>query len=482
MTGDAMPWIGLGPAHFAGGTAMRKWSVLLVLVALCGLGSRSAPGQEAVGGILQSRYRTFRIPFNVGGAAAQIRQVQLYVSLDQGQTWQPASVSPPDQRFFRFAADRDGLHWFAVQTLDLDNRVNPPNMQNAQPSLKVMVDTVPPSVQLQVLPPQADKVGVAWDVRDENLEFIANDTVRLEYRPAGGQNWIPLNLPTGGTQVYWNPQTTGAVEVRLHARDRAGNSAATTANVSLAGGQNPGFAANPNPGINAVPNNPAAQPFPRGQDLVNGPADHERKLVNSKRISLNFKLDDVGPSGVAEVELWYTTNGRSWNKYPQRFDDPQQSAISFDVEGEGVYGITMCAKSGVGLGERPPQIGDRPQMWIEVDLTKPAVQIQNVIVGNGADKGKLSILWSARDKNLGNDPITLSYAEQAKGPWKTISEKLSNSGRFIWALPERVPYQFYVRVEAVDRAGNIGEAITADLVRVDLAMPKVKILNVEPGR
>ena len=104
------------------------------------------------------------------------------------------------------------------------------------------------------------------------------------------------------------------------------------------------------------------------------------------------------------------------------------------------------------------------------------------VVGTGADKGKLSINWSARDKNLGNDPITLSYAEQPKGPWKTIADKLSNSGRFVWALPEQVPYQFYVRVEAVDRAGNIGEAITAELVKVDLATPKVKILNVEPGR
>ena len=476
-----MPWIGLGAALFAGGTAMRKWSVLLVLVALGGLRAPSAPGQQAVGGVVQSRYRTFRIPFNVGAGAAQIRQVQLYLSTDQGQTWQPAAVAPPDQRYFRFVADRDGPHWFAVQTLDLDNRVNPPNMQGAQPSLKVMVDTVPPSVQLQALTPHADKVGVAWDVRDENLEFIANDTVRLEYRPSGGQNWIPLNLPVGGNQIYWNPQTTGPVEVRLDARDRAGNTAQTTATVSLGGGANPGFAANPNPGFNSPLNNPGVQPVPR-QDLVNGPADHERKFVNSKRINLNFKLDDVGPSGVAEVELWYTTNGRSWSKYPQRFEDPQQSAISFDVEGEGVYGITLCAKSGVGLGERPPQIGDRPQLWIEVDLTKPTVQIQNVIVGAGVDKGKLHIHWSARDKNLGNDPITLSYAEQSKGPWKTIAEKLPNSGRFVWALPERVPYQFYVKVEAVDRAGNVGEAITAELVKVDLATPKVRNLTVEPGR
>src|SRR5688572_12114556 len=162
-----MPWIARGHAFLAGASAMRRWLVLLLLLPLGGLGTPSAPGQETVGGVIHSRFRTFRIPFNVGAGAAQIRQVQLYVSLDQGQTWQASANAPPDQRFFRFVAERDGLHWFAVQTVDLDNRVNPPNMQGASPSLKVMVDTAAPGVQLQTLAPQGDKVGVSWDIRDE---------------------------------------------------------------------------------------------------------------------------------------------------------------------------------------------------------------------------------------------------------------------------------------------------------------------------
>ena len=480
-----MPWMGCGAASPAGVSAMRRWFVLLVVLALCGLAAWTAPGQEVVGGVVHSRYRTFRIPFKIptaGPAAAKIRQIQLYVSTDQGQTWQPAANAAPDQGHFRFTAERDGLHWFAVQTLDLDNRLNPANMQGAQPSVKVMIDTVPPHVQLQTLPPLGDKVGVSWDIRDENLEFLVNDTVRLEYRPAGGQNWIQLNLPAGTSQLFWNPQTPGAVEVRLQARDRAGNTAQSTATVSLAGNQ--GFAANPNAGGSAIPGNQGFQPLgtDRGQDLVNGPADHERELVGSKRISLNYKLDDVGPSGVSAIELWYTINGRSWNKYPQKFEDPKQSSIAFDVEGEGVYGITLCAKSGVGLGERPPQIGDRPQRWIEVDLTKPVVQLHNVVVGSGTDKGKLTITWTARDKNLGREPITLSYADQSTGPWKTIAEKLPNNGRHVWTMPDGIPYQFHVKVDAVDRAGNVGDAITDGLVKVDLSTPKVKILTVEPGR
>jgi len=48
-------------------------------------------------------------------------------------------------------------------------------------------------------------------------------------------------------------------------------------------------------------------------------------------------------------------------------------------------------------------------------------------------------------------------------------------------MPDQLPFQFYVRVEAIDLAGNIGEAITFDRVKVDLSLPKAQILKVEPG-
>jgi len=48
-------------------------------------------------------------------------------------------------------------------------------------------------------------------------------------------------------------------------------------------------------------------------------------------------------------------------------------------------------------------------------------------------------------------------------------------------MPDPLPYQFYVRVEAIDRAGNVGEAVTADRVKVDLSLPRAKILDVVPG-
>jgi hypothetical protein len=321
-------------------------------------------------------------------------------------------------------------------------------------------------VTLQPLTPRGNEVGVSWDIRDDNLDLSQPDAARLDYRPSGAQGWSVVNMPGGANRVYWTPQNNSAKEVRLRVKDRAGNFGEGTLTLNGGGAVQPNFAQD----------NPSERP----QKIFNGPTDEERKLVGSKRISLNYELKEVGPSGVSSVELWYTQDGRSWNKYPGKFAGDQQN-ITFDVVGEGLYGITLVAKSGVGLGDRAPQIGDRPQIWIEVDITKPTVQLHNVLVGTGPEKGKLNITWTARDQNMARDPITLSYAEQLAGPWTPIAEKQPNTGRYIWSMPERLPYQFHLKVEAIDRAGNTGEASTDSLIKVDLSQPKVKILNVEPA-
>lgn len=453
---------------------MRKWGVLTaIFLSAAGL----LPAQDATG-VVFSRYRQFRIPFNVP-APGRLKQLQLHVSLDQGRTWQPSATAPPDQGYFRFVAERDGFFWFAVQTLDVENRLYPLSLEGATPSLKVVIDTQPPTVALTPLPPRNGEVGVAWDIRDDNLDLSAPDAARLEYRPASGAAWTPVPMPAGAAQTYFRPSAGGAAEVRLRVKDRAGNVGEATTLLGAAAGGNQNFAPGPNPNPQGFDHNA----FPsENQQIFNGPAPGEARLVGSKRVSLNYELKEVGPSGVSTIELWYTTDGRSWNKYPLKFgEDPNQKAIVFDVAGEGVYGITLVAKSGVGLGERAPQLGDRPQLWIEVDVTRPDVKLHNVLVGTGAEKGKLSVTWTARDKNLQPQPIKLSYAEQLTGPWQTVAEKLPNTGRHIWIMPANVPYQFHLKVEAVDQAGNVGEAVTDSLIKVDLSHPKAKILNVEPA-
>jgi hypothetical protein len=458
---------------------MRKGRAVILVFCLAApwLACGPARSQESAG-LIYSKVRQFVIPFQAGPGEERLRELKLFVSADQGRTWQPSAVAAPEEKKFRFVAERDGLYWFSVQSVYQDGRLFPATMDGAQPSLKVLIDTQPPTVKLRALPPRNGEVGVEWEVHDDNLDLALPDALRLEHRLAGGAVWLTLRSNPVGTQFYWNPETNGVVEVRLRVRDRAGNWGEATTTVSLA---NQGVLPDPSPAVK-TPEAPATG------TKTPGAADPDRLLVNSKRISLNYELKEVGPSGVSAIDLWYTQDGRSWQKWPlpknNDLSNPPGGAagkqLIIDVHDEGLYGFTLVAKSGVGLGEQPPRVGDRPQIWVEVDLTKPVVQLQSVVVGQGADKGKLTISWTATDKNLGAQPITISYAEQATGSWTPIVQNQANTGRYVWSMPETVPYQFLVRVEAVDRAGNVGEAVTPNLVKVDLAQPKVKILNVEP--
>jgi hypothetical protein len=448
---------------------MRNLSVLLICVLGGGFVLLDAHAQEPTAGVIFFQLREFNIPFKNDANNTNVAQVRLYVSGDQGRGWQLIASVAPDGKQFRFSTPQDGYFWFAVQTVYKDGKLFPPSLDELRPNLKVIVDTIAPAVQVQALPPRQSEVGVSWSVKDENLDLALPDSVRVEYRVVGAAIWIPLNVPLGGSQLYWNPGSNAQIEVRVMARDRAGNIGQDKTIVSLAG--NPAVI---NPLVGGAPD--------AFKDL-------DRKFVNTKQITLSYDLKDVGPSGVSAVELWYTLyKARAWNKlaeYPIDLKNPLEAnptkKLTFEVNDEGIYGITLVAKSGVGLGERAPQPGERPQFWIEVDLTKPLVQILDLQVGNGIDKGKLTTAWNARDKNLGSQPIRLSYAEQKDGPWNTFADKLPNNGKHTWKMPEGLPYQFFVRVEAVDLAGNVGAAITLEKVKVDLSLPKAQIRAIEPG-
>src|SRR5437879_2035482 len=110
---------------------MRKLSVFLVLMVPAWVALATAPAQETSGGIIFSRSRQFRIPFNTGPGAGRLKELRLHVSTDQGRNWQPSATAPPEQGDFRFSCDRDGFYWFTVQTVDPDGRLFPATLEGA---------------------------------------------------------------------------------------------------------------------------------------------------------------------------------------------------------------------------------------------------------------------------------------------------------------------------------------------------------------
>jgi hypothetical protein len=224
-----------------------------------------------------------------------------------------------------------------------------------------------------------------------------------------------------------------------------------------------------------------AAPAPSGaaEPAVIRPTATAVRMVNSKRVSLNYEIKDVGPSGVSLVELWYTQDGKKWDKY----DTTSQPRPPFVVElkDEGLYGFTLVARNGVGLGKRPPRSGDPPQVWVEIDTTKPIVKLLDTQVGVSGEGQHLNIHWRATDNNLGQRPITLSYAEQPTGPWTLIAANVENTGSYLWQLPSTIPPRFVLRVEAADLVGNVGMAQMPEPILLDLSQPSISIVAVEPA-
>jgi hypothetical protein len=413
--------------------------------------SAQAPNNETI----YSRSREFRLPFTINpGEQQRIKQVQLYTSTDGGQTWQHAGTAAPAQSAFNFRADRDGDYWFAVATIDFQNQFNPPTQEGLRPHLKVIIDTQPPVVILRQGPVRDGSVSVDWDIREQNLDL---SSLNLEYRLAGGANWNPLavNAAASGEHI-WNPGGNGAVEVRLRVRDLAKNEGEAT--------------------LTLMPGQASGQQVGATNSITTQPAV---SYVNSKQIKLNYKILEKGPSGVSAVELWMTRDGKAWNKFEDSNTDPPYPVT---VQDEGVYGFTIIPRSGVGFKDREPRAGDPPQIWVEVDVTKPEIGWLNVDVGRGQDTGKVFITWKATDKNLGREPIKLWYAENAAGQWMPIAPTpIANTGRYEWTLPPNVPVKFFVRLEVSDKAGNITTKETEKAVIVDLKIPKGQILDVLPA-
>src|SRR5262249_4186544 len=148
-----------------------------------------------------------------------------------------------------------------------------------------------------------------WDVRDDNSGPDLM-TLRAAYRPAGvpAAAWIdlPVQLMASGQQA-WNPSVGAAqYEVRLQVRDKAQNIGEALVTLTPPGGRFPTAGA------------AAATQFPAGGV----------KMVNKKRIQFNFKIDDVGPSKVRAVEVWWTRERGTWQKYEKEYS----SEAPFEIE------------------------------------------------------------------------------------------------------------------------------------------------------
>ncbi|MGZ5949908.1 MAG: hypothetical protein ACXWO1_07200 [Isosphaeraceae bacterium] len=226
----------MGPARRKahGGRCGRSLKVLAVALgaltmAAAGLASgalAAEPPARSPGGkipLIYQKKRSFRIPFHIDAEGrARLKEIQLWVSEDSGFHWEPKSKTTPDLGKFTFRTSHDGEFWFATRTLTVEDAYSPPMNQTVEPSMKVVVDTIPPSILLDPDGRRGSLASVRWEVKDEHLDL---KTLLLEYQVEGAKEWrrVPIRRPSLlGTQ-RWDAGTADSLRVRASVADKAGN-------------------------------------------------------------------------------------------------------------------------------------------------------------------------------------------------------------------------------------------------------------------
>jgi len=228
------------------------------------------------------------------------------------------------------------------------------------------------------------------------------------------------------------------------------------------------------------------------------------KLVNKREVRLDFEVGKVGPSGLGGANVYVTLNeGATWT--PLQGEFPLNSPAGADAHGSGpihgsvtvqlpnekmIYGFIVAVKSKAGLARPAPKSGEPPQVRVELDASAPKAQLFSP-TPDPSQPNSLILSWSAADRNLANNPITIEWAERKEGPWNPIGDQLPNSsatgtlpaeatGSYVWQLPERMPSRVYLKLTVIDTAGNKAVAQADKPVLIDLSVPETRNIVVAP--
>lgn len=549
---------------------------------------------QAADDVIYSNSRAQRLEASVPeNRRAEVRELLLFASRDQGETWGQVSRATPEQREFTFAVPVDGSFWLRAAVINKNGKQEPENLYRVPPHWKLVIDTMKPLVRLGTPTRFANEISLSWEIREDLPEWSG---FKLEYVTTPTGTPIPVATAPGLTgTARFTPNTNGPVTVRLTMRDKAGNE--TSATVDVAGReevaaaptlppQQPTQAVTPPPAdfntalaqastlapVNteaasvppmtappvmppsgaSIPGNPAGGTFPASErpkafpppvplapvtsgrwapppaapqaatspmpppleqpiassqqaiqqvqyqspsvPIGNAPrrALPTLQYVNSPEVVLEYELSKVGPSGVGSVDIFVTDDdGQAWQHVAT---DPMVVGETTGgrhkgivvLPGDGVYGFNLLVKSQAQLKQdmiagdkkaKGPRSGDVPEVRVEVDTTPPVAELFPPR-RDPAKANCLMLVWTAADKNLGTNPITLEWAERREGPWFPIASAIANSGKHSWQLPDRLPVQVYMRLRVRDLAGNEGVATTSDPQLVDLSEPEGRLLNV----
>ena len=156
------------------------------------------------------------------------------------------------------------------------------------------------------------------------------------------------------------------------------------------------------PGADWADESRFASPIDSVGEAGSTPPGSRPRLTSSRRFSLDYDVETVGPEGLADVELWGTSDGgRTWIKWGSI---PTSRARSMSKStAEAMYGFKVVIVGKSGLASSAPQAGDAADIWVGIDLTRPTARL---VVGG---------LWPGRSRRQARYPLG-SHRRQPRQP------------------------------------------------------------------
>jgi hypothetical protein len=381
-----------------------------------------------------------------------------------GGVWQSLAIDPDAQHVAKLTLVGETLLWpsgsgrVSLRASVADRAGNPAVSQ----------------AQIEVPAPAATAAAGAIPARPGSP--LANSSLA---NPAGGNP--PPGAGANRTLIEWPAESTADTLGR--SIPGAGSTGSRPAGQDSAwrvakSGNAPGTTSPASSGVTAqtVAQQRSVSEAPAGQ-FGSWPVGERPQMVGRRSFELDYEVEATGGAGIAKVELWGTRDGGGhWQRFGR--DDDNRSPILVTVDAEGLYGFRVVVESGNGLASETPRDGDLPEVWINVDLTKPTARITATDVAQ--QQGELSIRWDAADAALDARPVSLWFSANPGGPWTPIASGLENSGSYTWRLDNHVPQQVYVRLDVRDEAGNVGTDETQTPVLIDRQRPQGRIRGVRP--
>jgi len=466
--------------------------------------------------------REFHLPFGNFLSVLpqdQLKEVRLYVSRDNGETWTPYQAMSKEKiqtlpnKNFPVKTASDGEFWFAVRVVNQQGVETPGS--TAPPTWRVIVNTT------------GKPLNSLMNVSTEKTSPTGNPSVQEPLKAAtvnGRPQWSPNpdgSLASGssriveqsGTNTNRTLQNPNLVIFSVKDRDQS-----SIPDVSLPvykipntkplpAFQNPAqmadeakkeqkrLVAKPESdagdlgelgpiSIDDSPETTTAEPGEDDMILTLADSSAEEGLnakiryVNDPNLSIDYDVSTVGSSGVGRVELWGTLDdGQTWSYMAE--DKDCTSPMNVTLKSDGKYGFQILVFNGAGVGMERPQSGSMPQMEVVLDRLNPQVQLYGIQLQ--AEFGDLEVTWGAEDLNLGSNPVLLSWSSSTEGPWRAMTKfPLENTGHYTWRIPDGIPGKVFVRIDVCDLSRNATTLVTGPVV-TDIVRPTGVILDAKPS-